>query len=165
MRPLRDLNHAIDGEPTSEEELRLELQRRLAASPDLAARLVALPGRVFSGKAHPTPGARGVFFCYRLPRPDYLQGGETDKLPWSEAAGETRWYLYLLDQDRILEEPAEIIAAIRCEPDTPRRCLLEQATLAEIRDKVARHIKNTFLKRMQAPVGVHPILTCWMELN
>ena len=27
------------------------------------------------------------------------------------------------------------------------------------------HIKNTYLKRVDAPVGVKPSLKCWMELN
>ena len=37
--------------------------------------------------------------------------------------------------------------------------------LVEIRDTIEKHIKNTFLKRMQAPVGVRPILKAWMELS
>ncbi len=49
--------------------MRLELQRLLDADPGLAERIAALPGRVFSGKEHPTPGTKAVFFCYRLPRP------------------------------------------------------------------------------------------------
>lgn len=33
------------------------------------------------------------------------------------------------------------------------------------RTKVEKHIKNTYLKRVDAPVGVIPALRCWMELN
>ena len=33
------------------------------------------------------------------------------------------------------------------------------------RDRVAKHIKNTYLKRVDAPVGVKAVLRCWMELN
>jgi hypothetical protein len=47
----------------------------------------------------------------------------------------------------------------------PRQCIIEQATLSGVRAKVEKHIKNTFLKRMQAPVGVKPMLKAWMELN
>ncbi len=57
------------------------------------------------------------------------------------------------------------MAAIRCTPETPRRCVIEQATLSEIRGKIEKHIKNTFLKAMQAPIGVKPVLKAWMELN
>jgi len=40
-----------------------------------------------------------------------------------------------------------------------------EETLLEIRSKVQTHIKNTYLKRVDAPVGVRPELKCWMELN
>jgi len=86
-------------------------------------------------------------------------------LPLTEEAGETRWYLYLLEKQALLEEPADIVAAIRCTPETPRRCIIEQAKLSEIRGKIEKHIKNTFLKAMQAPIDVKPILKAWMELN
>lgn len=51
--------------------------------------------------------------------------------------------------------PVEVLATI----------VIEQTTLSTVRAKVEKHIKNTFLKRMQAPVGVKPILKAWMELN
>jgi len=162
---LRNFNEAYEGQTTAEEEMRLELQRLLSADPILAERIAAMPNKVFSGKEHPSRGTRGVFFCYRLPRPDYAAEKQDGDLPWTEEAGETRWYLCLLDRESILEEPADIVAAIRCTPETPRRCVIEQATLSEIRGRVEKHVKNTFLKPMQAPVGVKPILKAWMELN
>jgi len=173
---LREFNEGYEGQTTVEEGMRLELQHLLDADPGLADRIATLPGRVFSGKEHPTPGAKAVFFCYRLPRPSLPSpasrsrdvgsgaGGEGDIL-WTEEGGETRWYLYLLEKQAILEEAADIVAAIRSAPETPRRCVIEQATLSEIRGKIEKHIKNTFLKPMQAPVGVKPILKAWMELN
>jgi len=162
---LRDFNESYEGQTTAEEEMRLELQRLLDADSGLAERIAALPGRVFSGKEHPTPGTRAVFFCYRLPRPDYSAEKQNGDLPWTEEAGETRWYLYHLEKQTILEEAADIVAAIRSAPETPRRCVIEQPTLCEVRGKIEKHIKNTFLKTMQAPVGVKPILKAWMELN
>jgi hypothetical protein len=35
----------------------------------------------------------------------------------------------------------------------------------ECRARVEKHIKNTYLKRVDAPVGVNPALRCWMEVN
>ena len=102
---------------------------------------------------------RGVFFCYALPALDKETG------EFTEEAGTTRWYLYDLDRDAILEEPGEIVASIRSKPETPRTCTTEEKTLVEIRGKVEKHIKNTYLKRVDAPVGVKPALKCWMELN
>ena len=65
----------------------------------------------------------------------------------------------------ILEEPGDIVASIRSTPNTPRKCATEEKTLIELRAKVEKHIKNSYLKRVDAPVGVKPALKCWMELN
>ncbi|RIK81900.1 MAG: helicase [Planctomycetota bacterium] len=162
---LKDFNETYEGTTTTDEEIRLELQAMLGSDGGLAARLDALPGRVFSGKRHPQPGTQSVFFCYRLPRPDHAAGGAKGELPWTEEAGETRWYLHRLSDGQLLEEASAIIDAIRSSPDTPRHCAIPQTTLAEIRGKVEKHIKNSWLKRMQAPIGVKPILKAWMELN
>ncbi len=90
---LREFNEGYEGQTTVEEGMRLELQRLLDADPGLAERIAALPGRVFSGKEHPTPGAKAVFFCYRLPRPVVVQASrlpaftiQASRLP-KDAAG------------------------------------------------------------------------------
>ena len=100
-----------------------------------------------------------MFFCYGLPALDNATGEFTDE------AGATRWYLYDLDRDMTLEEPGEIVESIRSERQTPRNCTMEETALVRIRGKVETHIKNTYLKRVDAPVGVRPSLKCWMELN
>jgi hypothetical protein len=102
---------------------------------------------------------RGVFFCYALPALDKEVG------EFTEDAGTTRWYLYDLDRNAILEEPGEIVASIRSKPDTPRKCITEENNLVELRAAIEKHIKNSYLKRVDAPVGVKPALKCWMELN
>jgi len=84
---------------------------------------------------------------------------------FTEQAGTTRWYLYDLERDAIREEPGDIVASIRSKPETPRRCSTEQKTLVGVRSKIEKHIKNTYLKRLDAPVGVKPVLKCWMEIN
>ena len=100
-----------------------------------------------------------MFFCYALPALD-KEAGE-----FTEEAGTTCWYLYDLTRNVVIEEPSEIVASIRSNPETPRKCITEEKTLVEIRAKVERHIKNTYLKRVDAPMGVKPSLKCWMELN
>ena len=162
---LREFNNAYEGKTTPIEKMQLEYQKLLIEHPGLAERLDALPGRVFSGKQHPSKGTKSVFFCYRLPRPDYSVAGNEAELPWTDHAGETKWYLYKLEDGSIAEEPSEIVGVIRSAPDTPRHCNIEQETLSEIRLKVEKHIKNTYLKKVQAPIGVKPILKAWMELN
>ena len=136
-------------------------------SPEDVHRLKAMPLRVFSGKEHPSPGAKAVFFCFALPAPSAKdrEAGPNEVQMWTEEAGHTKWYLFVLDSSKVLEEPAEMIGLIRSKPDTPRHRSLEEKTLAEIRAKVERHITNSYLRQVQAPVGVKPVLKCWMELS
>jgi hypothetical protein len=149
--------------------MHLEYQKLLQDYPDLKERLDRLPGRVFSGKEHPVAQGKGVFFCYALPAPDNSvaentsTNGQAADL-WTEEAGYTQWYLYDVTTEQILEEPSEILDLIRCEPDTDRRRDLPEVSLTEIRKKVEKHIKNKYLKPVQAPVGVKASLKAWMEL-
>ena len=121
-----------------------------------------VPLRFYSGKDHPKPGTRAVFLSYRLP-------AEDKSLPpaqaWEGEAGRTGWYLYLLDGATILEDPPRIADVIRSTPETPRVCTQAPESLREIRLKVEKHIKNSYLKQVQAPVGIKPQLKCWMEIN
>ncbi|KKN15719.1 hypothetical protein LCGC14_0983090, partial [marine sediment metagenome] len=54
---------------------------------------------------------------------------------------------------------------IRSAPDTPRVCRMEQEDLVGIRKKLDAHIKKDYLRKVQAPAGVKPVLRAWMELN
>ena len=156
---LKEFNHAYEGTRTAVEEMHLNYQALVEADPELEARLDRFPGSIFSGRKRLAKGMRGVFFCYALPALDKTLN------EFTEEAGITRWYLYDLDRAVILEEPSEIVASIRSKPRTPRRCLMGEKTLVTIRTQIERHIKNTYLKRVNAPVGVKPRLRCWMELN
>jgi superfamily II DNA or RNA helicase len=155
---LKEFNQAYEGTKTAIEEMHLEYQALLEAEPELDDRLRHLPGAVYSGRKRLAKGTRGVFFCYALPALD-KEAGE-----FTEEAGTTRWYLYDLDRDTIIDEPGEIVASIRSKPNTPRKCTMEERTLVDLRARVEKHIKNTYLKRVDAPVGVKPALKCWMEL-
>jgi hypothetical protein len=137
------------------------MQKLLADDPELASRLNGLPGRVFSGKEHLHAGTQAVFFCYRIARPDHTLPGE----PWTDEAGETTWYLYDVGSKSVTEDPVAIADVIRSSPGTPRSCIVPQETLSEIRREVEKYIKNTYLKRVQAPVDIKPVLIAWMELN
>ena len=157
--PLKDFNHAYEGTRTPVEEMHLEYQDLLQTDPGLEARLTALPGSVFSGRKKVARGGVGVFFCYTLPALDRATG------EFTEEAGITRWYLYDLGRGLIREEAGDIVASIRSAPDTPRICKTPPQTLMDVRAKVEKHIKSSYLKRVDAPVGVKPVLKCWMELN
>ena len=158
--PLREFNASYEGTRTAAEEMHLEYQALLKRHPGLAERLDALPGSVFSGRRKLAKGARGVFFCYSLPALDAETGAFTLE------AGPTRWYLYDVDDGSIVESPGDIVGSIRSKPNTHRRCSTERATLKQVRDKVLRHVRDAYLKRVNAPMDApEPKLRCWMELN
>lgn len=156
---LKEFSHAYEGTKTAIEDIHLEYQALLQQDPKLEVHLRNLPGALFSGRKKVSDGARGVFFCYALPALDK----EIDE--FTEEAGITRWYLYDLHRDTILEDAQDIIGSIRSERDTPRTCTADRQDLFDLRSRIERHIKNTYLKRVDAPVGVKPKLKCWMELN
>lgn len=156
---LKEFNEAYEGEPSRDEAVRLYYRGLLNANPGLEERIARFPLRVFSAKAHPEAGKQAVFFCYHLPANDEETGN------WDGEAGRTQWYLLDLATDKLSEDSAEIDRIIRSAPDTPRRHTLQDETLVAARKKVEAHIKNSYLKSVQAPAGVKPVLKAWMELN
>jgi superfamily II DNA/RNA helicase len=163
---LKDFTHEYEGSPTLTEQLRLEYQRLEEDYPGLKEKLHALPSRVFSGKEHPSSGARAVFFCYVLPAPDLSKKTtEGEELQWTEDAGRAAWYLYDLESRTISDSPDSIAAVVRSTPETPRRRLMPDQTLSEIRTSIEKHIKNSYLRQVKAPVWVKPALKAWMELD
>jgi hypothetical protein len=164
---LKDFTHAYEGTTSPIEQMRLEYQKLLKDYPDLLERINALPGRVFSGKAHPSSGAQAVFLCFAMPAPPppAQETPADENAKWTEDSGDTRWYLFDFSTEEIAEDPADIVKLIRCTPETPRKHDIPRQTLSEIRAKVEKHIKNTYLKQVQAPIGVKPRLKAWMELS
>ena len=159
FKALREFNEAYEGEKTVIEDLLLEFQDMLAADPELEECLDALSGAAFSGREKTKKGMRGVFFCYALPALDREAGEFTEK------AGTTRWYFYDADHDEIIEGAENIAESIRSKAETPRRVSIGSDDLLRIRSKVQKHITNTYLRRIDAPMGVRASLKCWMELG
>ncbi len=157
---LREFNASYEGARTAIEDMHLEYQALMKEHPDLAERLDSFPGSVFSGRRKLAKGARGVFFCYGLPALDAEQQAFTLE------AGPTRWYLWDLDQEAVLESPGQIADSIRSKPNTLRRCTIDRPSLAQARKLVVGHIRDTYLKQVNASLDApKPKLRCWMELN
>ncbi len=157
---LKEFNATYEGEATAMEELHLEYQRLLTDHAGLEQQLDDLPGSVFSGRERPDGAPIGVFLCYRLPALDSELG------EFTLAAGVTRWFLDTLDGGDALEGTAELAAYIRSTQKTPRRTSIDRKDLVAARDRVAKHIKNTYLKQLSAPIDApRPRLVCWLELN
>lgn len=151
--------HNYEGTRTALENLHLEYQSLVLADPELEARLAELPKSLYSGRRHTDPATRGIFFCYRLPALDVIEN------VFTEAAGMARWYYTGVGGTTVEENPAEIAPYIRSTPTTARQCSISQAELIEARARVERHIRDSYMKRLQVPVGVRPSLVAWMELN
>ena len=164
--PIRELNEQYDGTLSESEELRLEYNKLLIDHPELAQRLDDLPLKLFSGKESPKANSRGVFLCYRIPRPDATTiatvSGETR---WSEAAGITVWLCYDFQSKSFHTDPAKMANLVRSDTETARSNSIAQATLSEIRKKADKQLVLDYLKPLQAPIGISPVLKCWMELN
>lgn len=162
---LKEFTDAYEGTLSPVEAMHLELQALIRDQPDLEARLKALPGKVFSGKQHLQTAKRAVFFCYALPARPASDTLPDDQAAWTLDAGYVQWYLLDLDTGTVAEEAPQIADVIRSTPETLRRCAIDPASLKQAREKIEKHIKNTYLKKVQAPLGVEPVLRAWMELN
>jgi superfamily II DNA/RNA helicase len=164
---LKDFNHDYEGTTSATEAMHLEYQKLLKDYPDLEERLNNLPGKVFSGKEHPSPDSKAVFFCFSLPAPKINPAGSEPKAEpeWSDEAGYSKWLLYNLSDEKIIEEPSEIINIIRSNPKTARKCTLPSGTLSDIRQKMEKHLKNSYFKQVQAPIGIKASLKAWMEIS
>ncbi len=164
--PIKELNEQYDGTLSESEELRLEYNKLLIEHPELAQRLDDLPLKLFSGKESPKADSKGVFLCYRIPRPDTTTIATASGEPrWSEAAGITVWLCYDLQGKSFHTDPAKIANLVRSDPEIARNTSVSQVTLSEIRKKADKQLTLDYLKPLQAPIGIAPVLKCWMELN
>lgn len=162
---LRNFAEQYEGRRTPDEEMHLEYQDLLAKHEGLEERLNGFPNGIFSGKEHPRPGTRGVFFCYARPAHDHEETEAAGEDRWTTEAGDVKWYLCDLQSGQVIEDAPAIIEFVRCQPDTPRYTVIQQADLSAARTEVEKHITRTYMRKVQAPVGVMPVLRAWMELN
>ena len=158
-RAIKEFNESYEGSTTAVEQMHLEYQALIKETPNLEAQLQSLPRSVFSGKEKAGSMVSGIFFCYSLPALDH------EKQEFTEEAGTTRWYLYDPVNNNLLHEPHDIAPSIRSEPKTLRKCIMSEKALKDARAFIEKHIKQTYLKQIQAPIGVEPILKCWMEID
>ncbi|CAB4790884.1 unannotated protein [freshwater metagenome] len=157
---LQEFNVNYEGETSAMEELHLEYQKLLIDDADLEQRLAGLPFGIFSGRERGGETPAGVFMCLRLPALD------TESDTYTLEAGITRWYYSPLDAKEILEDTAAIAEHVRTQRGHPRRTIIAQQQLIDSRDRILKHVKNTYLKQIGAPVSApKPQLVCWMEIN
>lgn len=162
---LRNFNEQYEGQRSADEDMHLEWQDLVNAHPNLDGQVSAFPDGIFSGKQHIKPGTAQVFFCYARPAHDKAASEASGEDEWTAAAGDVQWYLYDVASGDIHEHAPAMVGAIRSTPDTPRVCITDKTKLSDIRIAVEKHIGKTFLRKVQAPLGVKPVLKAWMELS
>jgi len=182
-------NERYDGKESTEELMRLEKQRIESENPEIWQSLEKLPKRLFSGKKagagfsaivnrrgeeidrlEPNP-KRGLFACYRMPpivgkaAGNLMEYTQEKYDPEQHPQGEVKWYFLEARTKKISEVMEETWTAVRCKKNTAR--IVEQGVtkLAPARKAIEKHIKNTYLKDIQAPIGAKPTLIAWMEIS
>lgn len=152
---LKEFNSQYEGETSADEEIALAYQQLLAENPGYELLVPSLPKKMFSGKMASV--RKGYFFCYELPN-------KRADGTWSNGDGLYRWYLIDEENDNLIDQTYEIWKSIMCDTEEPRVLSASEETFAEVRKKVESHIKKTYLRAVQAPVGVKPRLVTWMQL-
>jgi len=173
---LKEFNEKYEGQDSVEELMHLEMQRLSMEHPELWQMVQEAPDRLFSAKlagdgfepmlardgavkeAVQPNNARGLFLTYRMPS---VQEG---------VQGPVKWYFVDDLNGRIHESDTDSAlqycwTAVRCKSGTDRNSSAPPDSLTEARRKVESHIKNGYLRAIQAPVGVKPMLLGWMELS
>jgi hypothetical protein len=85
--------------------------------------------------------------------------------PAKEQTNEVRWYFYDAETEKVTETLEETWTAARCSKGTKRIVQKGVTALAPARKAIEKHIKNTYLKDVQAPIGAKPVLLAWMEIS
>ena len=128
--------------------MHLEWQDLLKAHEGLEARLDELPDGVFSGKPHPKPGTKAVFFCYARPGFDKQASADTGEDTWNAQSGDVKWYLYDLATEPSSRRRRRLSTCIRSEPKTRARPKWTEV-LSDIRQAVEKHIAKTTCGRFR----------------
>ena len=153
---LKEFNSQYEGETSSDEELALAFQQLLVDNPEYSDYVQTQPKKIYSGRI--TSVKKGIFFCYELPI-IRLDGS------WSDGDGLYRWYLLDETNGSVTEQIYEIWKIVQCTISEPRYLSITLEQFAESRKSIEAHIKKSYLRAVQAPVGVKPRLVTWMQLG
>ena len=153
---LKDFNSQYEGKTSGEETIALAYQELMAANPNYEEDVTSLPKKMFSGVI--SSGKKGYFFCYELPI-KRVDGS------WSNGDGMYRWYLLDEESGTVIQHPYDIWNAIKCNDSEPRVFTTTEEEFAIKRKTIEDYIRKSYLRVVQAPVGIKPRLVTWMQLN
>jgi hypothetical protein len=152
---LQEFNAAYEGSESKEEEMALEYQRLMLENPDYENTVKTLPQKIHSGK---TDDIKGFFFCFELP-------SKNPNGSWTAAGdGFIKWYFLDTSSGEINEQTYDIWHLIKSEKDTSRVLKISEGEFTAIKKTVDAYINKSYMKAIQAPVGIKPRLVTWMQL-
>ena len=152
---LKDFNSQYEGAPSADEEIALAYQQMLIDNPGYEELVQTLPKKMYSGKMAST--RKGFFFCYELP-------SKRADGSWTDGDGLYCWYFIDPETGNVTDQTYEIWKAIQCGKEEARVLTINEETFASVRKKMDAHLKKTYMRAVQAPVGVKPRLVTWMQL-
>lgn len=152
---LKDFNSQYEGDASNDELISLAYQQLLLENPNYEEEVLLLPKKMFSGKAN--QGTKGFFFCYELPT---LRSDGT----WSNGDGLYRWFFVDSNSGTILQQPYDIWKIIHCCKETPRTLIATADEFSNQRKNIETFIKKSYMRYIQAPIGVKPRLVTWMQI-
>lgn len=153
---LKDFNSQYEGKASGDEIIALAYQELLADNPNYENEVTTLPKKMFSGRL--ASEIKGYFFCYELPI-KRLDG------TWSSGDGMYRWYILDTETGSVLQQPFDIWNAIKCDCEESRVFTPTEQEFAEKRIRIEDYIKQSYMRTVQAPIGIKPRLVTWMQLN
>ncbi|MDQ0195735.1 helicase-related protein [Paenibacillus wynnii] len=153
---LKDFNSAYEGEESKDETLALEYQSLMQEYPDYASRYVQLPKKIFSGKI--SSERKGIFFCYELPNKK-VDGS------WTSGDGFYKWFIFDTQSNEVNEHVFEVWKTIQSQLKDNRILTVTNGEFTSIRKKIEIYINKSYMRNIQAPIGIKPRLAGWMELG
>lgn len=153
---LKDFNSAYEGTESHEEVIALAYQELVANNIEFTKLMQSYPAKISSGKT--SISLKGIFFCYNLPT-------KCEDGTWSNEHGINKWYILDSNSREINESTYEIWLAIKSCPDDIRNQNITEENFLKNRKIVESYINKTYMRSVQAPMGIHPELVTWMQLN
>lgn len=163
VKVMQAFKEEYEGSLSALEVLRLRFQEMLADDPALAARLDALPVGITSARAGQPIG---VFACVTYPTLERMDGDAGESVErWTMTRPHVEWHMRTPDGID-LEHLADMDAAVRSDPTTPRQPFTDQPALAAtLRSMQTDHLRD-YRKTRQLPLDApRPQTVCWMEVR
>lgn len=152
---LKDFNSQYEGTTSGDEEVALAYQQLLMDNPNYDELVHEMPQKIHSGKTASIH--KGYFFCYELP----IKRADDS---WSDGDGLYRWYLIDDTNGNVSEQTFEIWKSIECKTDEPRQMKMSEEYFTTVQKMMETYIRKTYMRAVQAPIGVKPRLVTWMQL-